>query len=270
MRIRSIVAVLAACLAVALPITVTAQSYNTYTAQAGVTLFTGQAATATATSNATRLPTFAGYGVLNINETGITGSPSGCSIALKYQQNNVTANSATAATVSFTPSTGTQQLLVNPTIPVGDQFVAVFTCSTYPTAGALNVTFSPMTSVLPNISGFGDPCKNPTATTSNVVINTSGAGTTQLVALSAGKSVYVCDVVFSVSATTATAVLEYGTGSSCGSGTTALTGAMVGAANSQIVIGWGGAVATAPAGNALCIVNGGTGTQTGVLSYVQQ
>ena len=124
--------------------------------------------------------------------------------------------------------------------------------------------------MIAKVSGAGDPCKNPSAATSSVVINTSGASTTQLVAASAGKAVYVCQATFSVSATTATAVFEYSTVTNCASGTTALTGAMAGAANTQITMGWGGAIVTAPAGNALCIVNGGTGTQTGVLSYVQQ
>ena len=244
---------------------------QTYTAQSGVSLFTTQPATATATSGAVRLPGFSGVGTLNITGTGITGSPSGCSIALAYEQNNATTATSAVATISFTPAVSVQQLSVVPTIPSGDNYVATYTCSTYPTAGYISVSFSPIpTNVLTNVSGIGDPCKNPAAATSSVVVNTNGAGTTQLVALSAGKQVYVCQFIVTVSATTATAVLEYGTGASCGMGTTALTGAMAGAANTAIYVGWGGAVVTAPAGNALCLVNGGTGTQTGVLSYVQQ
>jgi hypothetical protein len=37
-----------------------------------------------------------------------------------------------------------------------------------------------------------------------------------------------------------------------------------------LTLGWGGTVASSAAGNALCVVNGGTGTQIGVLTYVQQ
>jgi hypothetical protein len=37
-----------------------------------------------------------------------------------------------------------------------------------------------------------------------------------------------------------------------------------------LTLGWGGTVIATPASNALCIVNGGTGTQIGVLTYVQQ
>ena len=265
-RFASLIVFLVAVLA---PLATLAQNY---TAQAGVSFITGAPATATITSGNVRLPNFSGAGTLNIQESAITGSPSGCTIVLKYQQNNATVATSTVSTTSFTPSTGTQQFFLLPTsYPTGDGYVATYACTTYPTAGLINISFSPAaTEVIANVSGAGDPCKNPSAATSSVVINTSGAGTTQLVAASAGKAVYVCQASFSVSAATATAVFEYSTVASCASGTTALTGALVGAANTQITMGWGGAIMTAPAGNALCIVNGGTGTQTGVLSYVQQ
>ena len=267
---KKLLTTLAALVALALPSTIFAQ---TYIANAGVSFFTGSVATATVVSGNVRLPNFSGAGTLNITESGVTGSPSGCTIVLKYQQNNATVATSAISTTSFTPSTGTQQFYIVPTIaPTGDSYTATYACSsTYPTAGLISVSFSPtQTEVIANVSGAGDPCKNPSAATSSVVINTSGASTTQLVAASAGKAVYVCQATFSVSATTATAVFEYSTVTNCASGTTALTGAMAGAANTQITMGWGGAIVTAPAGNALCIVNGGTGTQTGVLSYVQQ
>ena len=120
------------------------------------------------------------------------------------------------------------------------------------------------------VSTSGDPCLNPNIVKSSVVVNTSGGGTTQLVALNGAKLVYVCNLSAGISATTATLALEYGTGASCGTGTTALTGTIVPTAGMWLSLGWGGTVVTAPAGNALCIVNGGTGTQIGVLTYVQQ
>lgn len=102
---------------------------------------------------------------------------------------------------------------------------------------------------------------------SSVAINVTSATTTQLVALSAGKSVHVCSVA--VSSVGGTSTFEYGTGSTCGTGTTALTGAF--AAASTVSLGGGGDKFTAPAGNALCLLSGASTTATaGVVAYVQQ
>jgi hypothetical protein len=235
----------------------------------GITLITGAPATATVTSSAIRLTTFSGIGTLNITETGITGSPNACTLNLYYVQNNVV-NSSTILAVStaFTPSTGIQQFSITPTVAEGDQYVATYACTTYPTAGTINVTFSPALIVVTHTIG-GDPCVNPNVVKSSVVISTSGAGTTQLVAVSAGKAIYVCNVAMGISATTATAAFESGGSTTCTS-PTALTGTIVPTAGMWLTMGWGGTTFTAPAGSGLCLVNGGAGTQIGVLTYVQQ
>lgn len=250
----------------ALPAIGLAQSY---TAQAGVSLLTTASASATAVSGNIRLPNFSGTGTLTVTETGITGSPSGCTIKLAFQGNNSATATSTAATVSFTPSTGVQTFTVAPTIATGDTYVATYACSsTYPTAGLITASFSPAsTDVLLNIPGYGDPCKNPSAATSSASVS---AVTTlaQQVALAAGKQIYVCQLTVALTVA-GTAQLEYGTGTNCGTGTTALTGAMNLATATPMSIGWGGAVVTVPAGNALCLV-AVTGTANGVISYVQQ
>jgi hypothetical protein len=240
-----------------------------YQAMSGVSLFTGVAATATSVSAPIRLPEFTGAGSLEVTEAGITGSPSGCSIALAFQSNNAATPSAAVATISFTPATGVQLLAVNPTgVGTGDNYVATYACSTYPTAGTITVSFSPAKAVV--AANFGDPCKNPNVATSSAVINVSSATTTQLVALAAGKSIYVCQATAS-GGSAATALFEYGTGSSCGTGTTALTGAMALSASQPVSLGWGGLLVAAPVGNALCLVTGGTVTTAqGLISYVQQ
>ena len=259
--------VLAACL-MALPLALSAQ---TYTVQSGVTLFTAVTAKAAHTSAAASLPTFSGTGTLNITETGVTGSPSGCSIVLKYQQNNATTPTAAVATIAFTPATGVQQLAVAPTVPSGDDYVAVYSCSSaYPTAGTLNVTFSPvLTNVLVNAVGTGDPCENPAVTKSSAVINVATAGEASLVALSAGKSIYVCGVVDGSTGTTPALTLQSGTVAGCASGTTAMTGAMLFITSTNISLGWGGTIATVPSGGVLCALTAGN-THAGIISYVQQ
>jgi len=267
---KAILTFLAASL-MALPVLVSAQvpTYS-YTADAGMTMFTLQSAKATATSAAVRSPLQSSYGYLNVTMVGITGSPSGCAFAEAFQANNSTTVGSTQATVAFTPSNGVQSLLLAPTVLAADQIVITYSCSTYPTAGTISVTMSPVDSFVATQSIAGDPCKNPNVQTSSVVINISSTGTTQLVAPVAGKAVYVCQVTAS-GGSAATATLEYGTGSNCGTGTTTLTGALALNATQPVSMGWGGAVVTAPAGNALCLLAGGTVTTAqGVLSYVQQ
>jgi len=245
----------------ALPIAAAAQSTFVYSAASGVSLLTGTPATATATGQA-RLPNFSGAGTLGVTETGVTGSPSGCAISLAYQQNNATTPSAAVFAQSFTPSTGTQTFAVAPSSPSGDNYVATYTCATYPTAGALNVSFSPLA------TASADPCSS--SAKSSVAISQASAGTVQLVALSTGKKVYVCGVTDGSAGTTPSISLEYGTGSSCATGTAELTGAVPFTSGSAINIGSGaGTVAAAPTGNAVCALTVGNG-HYGVLSYVQQ
>jgi hypothetical protein len=254
---RSIIAVLASAL-MALPFNLVAQSY---TAKAGVSLLTGISATATATGQA-RLPDFSGSGTLNITGVGITGSPSGCTVTLAYQQNNAVTAGAVVSTTSFTPAVSVQQFGVAPTVLTGDNYVAVFACSTYPTAGTLNISFSPAA-----VASF-DPCL--AGAKKSFAISIASAGTTQLVALSTGKSIYVCGFIDGSAGTTPSVELEYGTGSSCGTGTTALTGPVVFVTSTVVNFGAGGATITStPVSNALCAVTVGA-THEGVLTYVQQ
>ena len=103
----------------------------------------------------------------------------------------------------------------------------------------------------------------------SVPINISTATTTQLVAAVAGKAIYVTawDVI---AAGTGNITLEYGTGSNCSVGATALTGAYGLAAQFGIAKGNGlGPVLVVPAGNALCAVTSATVQMSGSVSYTQ-
>ena len=103
----------------------------------------------------------------------------------------------------------------------------------------------------------------------SVPINISTATTTQLVAAIAGKAIYVTawDVI---AAGTGSITLEYGTGSSCGAGTTPLTGAYGLAAQFGIAKGNGlGPVLVVPAGNALCALTSAAVQMSGSVSYTQ-
>ena len=103
----------------------------------------------------------------------------------------------------------------------------------------------------------------------SVPINISAATTTQLVGAASGKSIYVTawDVI---AAGTGNITLEYGTGSSCATGTTALTGAYSLVAQFGIAKGNGlGPVLVVPAGNALCALTSAAAQMSGSVSYTQ-
>lgn len=104
----------------------------------------------------------------------------------------------------------------------------------------------------------------------SVAINTSTSGYTQLVALSAGKKIYVCSFFVQANGTV-NVNLAYGTGTTCGTGTTALTGPMPEPTPGAGIAPNGGSspLFTVPTGNALC-VNLSAATQvSGALSYAQ-
>jgi hypothetical protein len=103
----------------------------------------------------------------------------------------------------------------------------------------------------------------------SVKIDVSAATTTQLVALSSGKKIYVTawDVI---AAGTGNLKLVYGTGANCGTGTTDLTGAYNLTAQAGLSKGNGlGAVLVVPASNALCVTTSAAVQMSGSLAYTQ-
>jgi hypothetical protein len=108
------------------------------------------------------------------------------------------------------------------------------------------------------------------ACTNSVVINTASSGLTQLIAASGTKVIRVCH--WSGVPTTAVAVqLEYGTGSACGTGTTALSGnygSAAGVLAFAFDFGPEAALLT-PAGKALCLNLGAAIQLDGTITYSQ-
>lgn len=126
------------------------------------------------------------------------------------------------------------------------------------------------------LNSANDPCGSWGTTKQSTAVTISTATTTQIVALTAGQTIFVCGFNFSMTGTTApTFQFEYGTGTNCGTGTTVLTGvyaADITATIGQYIYGGGEMTifATASA-NALCIVTGGTGPSLqGVVTFVQR
>lgn len=103
----------------------------------------------------------------------------------------------------------------------------------------------------------------------SAAITMSTATTTQFVALSGGTKIYITSFDF-VAAGTTNVTLVYGTGSNCGTGTTALTGAYTLTAQAGVAKGSGlGPVLVVPAGNAFCVTNSQAIVIGGSISYTQ-
>lgn len=100
--------------------------------------------------------------------------------------------------------------------------------------------------------------------TAQFPISVSASGNTELVALTAGQTIYICDVVLSANGTV-TATLIYGTGTACGTGETNILPqdltAQVGYTGS-----FGGRLKGAAA-NALCLDLSGAVAVKGVVTY---
>lgn len=107
--------------------------------------------------------------------------------------------------------------------------------------------------------------------TGSKVYDASTSGRTELVALSAGRPVYICSLALWAGAVATNVGLVYGTGTACATGETALTPMFQLAANTGIIVDaglWNGL--TAPAGNALCIKTSAGNAVQGLVTYVQQ
>lgn len=102
-----------------------------------------------------------------------------------------------------------------------------------------------------------------------VAINVSTATTTQLVALSGSTLIRVTGMAV-VAGGAGNITFVYGTGSSCGTGTTSISGAIPLVANVGFTMGAGlGPVLIIPAGQALCITTSAAVQMSGFLTYAQ-
>lgn len=124
------------------------------------------------------------------------------------------------------------------------------------------------------LQNSGDPCQNPNVTKKSAAIAITSATTTEIVAASAGKTVYACKFQMSVVGTSPTVQLETGTKTStaCDTGAATLSGAFAIPTTTLFssVNGNEAAVVGATSGE-FCLVTGGTITGVeGYLTYVQQ
>jgi hypothetical protein len=122
----------------------------------------------------------------------------------------------------------------------------------------------------PGLGTIGtDPCLSGSVAKQSFPIAFGGGTTTQVVALVAGQSVYMCGYQIGQVAASGTFQWEYGTGATCGTGTNGLTGAIPLTASQAVSYSGPGYVAKTPQGNALCLVTTGAGNVTGIVTIVQ-
>ena len=120
-------------------------------------------------------------------------------------------------------------------------------------------------------AGTTNGCMSPGSTLLTINGTTSGTSATQIIALSAGKKIFVCTMsLFGSGGTTPTFQLVYGTGSNCATGQTALTPAIPFSAASTSYQFPSPTTVTASA-NELCYLQTGTlPTVDYVITYTQQ
>ncbi|MDE2102347.1 MAG: hypothetical protein KGL39_34190 [Patescibacteria group bacterium] len=132
-------------------------------------------------------------------------------------------------------------------------------------------------------AGTGFPAVNPCQSTAPSVatINQASTSTTQIIAASSGKKVYICGVQILPIGTATTFTLVSGTGTNCGTidgsngliggGTTAAAGISLAANGGFVEPPSGIAYAATPtASDEVCIIEGAANQISGTIQYVQQ
>lgn len=219
--------------------------------------------------NALQTPFGSSSGMLVFSPTA--APPAGSSLVVNCD--NDSAGNVVQFTFPLAATTGTQAFSVPAApcvVPILNYISGGASANTY----ALFYDFA-----TPGLPPTLDPC-NPSYPKNSVPINITTATTTQLVPLLLGATVSVCGVSITIapSGTAAdAATFEYGTGASCGTGTTALTGAFgagdltTAAPPLFVTFADPGTTFKTPAGQALCLLSAGTTVNIqGVLTYVQQ
>jgi hypothetical protein len=120
---------------------------------------------------------------------------------------------------------------------------------------------------------FAGGCDDMGTVPQSMPLNITTATTTKIVSALAGHPTFVCSISGTVTGTSPTFKLEYGTQTStpCDTGTTALSGTIAPTAGTPFNLGYGRDLVIAPPGQQLCIVTGGTSPSLqGIISFEQR
>jgi len=194
-----------------------------------------------------------------------SGSVAGGTLAVVCNTNGTTGNSNLALFTLANVS-----LLQVFTVP---DYGCPFVTLNYTNGGAATSITSDYVFAVPGLRNHAttDMCSSGTFPKSGTAVSAGAATTTQIIAAVAQFAIYVCGYELSQIATAGTVQWVYGTGASCGTGTTNLTGPMGVTASQPFGYGTGGnTVFKVPVGNALCLTaTGAGGTVSGVVTAIQ-
>ena len=122
-----------------------------------------------------------------------------------------------------------------------------------------------------------DPCSNPSAAKSSAVFSTGTNTTSQAIALTAAKSIYVCNVSAYLTGTTTLTTFKLVSGTTtttpCDTGTADLTHTVgvISAVGANVGMGYGGTLFKAASAKALCSTTTGTSSAVvGTITYIKQ
>lgn len=134
--------------------------------------------------------------------------------------------------------------------------------------------FAPHRAFAQAVANSFDPCAQ--FPKSYAPINISSATTTSLIAPVANSPVYICGVALNQATSPGSLALEYGTGATCGTGTTVMMGpqfaSTVATAATNFIVAPSkvrGTLLVAPSGSRVCALTTGSVQQSGWVTYVQ-
>ena len=173
-----------------------------------------------------------------------------------------TAGAAQAQNVSNAAAVGTPGAAIPPQgLLVGGSDGTNFRPLAVNTSGALTISSATLTTT--------DPCQNGAYAKSSVPLALTTSS--QLIAASGSTSIYVCGFAATAAGTSPTLQFAYGTGTTCATGTVNLTGAFAPTAGTELATHGAVTQFSAPSGNNLCAIVGGTSPSIqGYLTYVQR
>ena len=193
------------------------------------------------------------------------GSAANGTLSVTCTTNGI-ATSTTALSVTLVNTTALQVFVVP------DQ-ACPFMQVAYANSGTVGTVTAEYVFAVPGITNraSADPCASGTYSKFSSVVSAAAAATTQILAANSVSGYYVCGYQLSQVATAGTVAWVYGTGASCGTGTTTLMGPMGVTASQPFTYGAGDAtIMKVPDINALCITaTGAGGTVSGIVTYVQ-
>jgi hypothetical protein len=116
----------------------------------------------------------------------------------------------------------------------------------------------------PPAFAFQAPCSGAYPSTTKPITLTTGT-TSKIITGASNAAAYICTIYLQNASGTAT--MEYGTGTLCGTGTTALTGAL-GTSTLVNEVASSAEIMKVPVGNDFCIAGGSSAAGTGYVTYV--